>query len=302
MSSSIQIASPSENFSTLTSRYFKSKASSLYIFRKSWVPISTPPRAVLYLVHGYAEHCSRYERFGTFLSNNGIALHAFDWEANGQSEGEVRCYIPRIQNVADDLIQLATEVSPSPPGVPRFLLGHSTGGVVALQVLQKLQQPFFSGAIFTSIALYIDPSMDNAFNRLMGNALLSVWPTLAAVRGIPSGSISNDPEVAYIYDNDALVYHGDVRIATGMEIKALTEKGREADYLKQIKLPVSIFAYSEDKVVNVQGSEHLRTNVGSSDVSYRVFDGKEGGHELLFEQVYPQVHADIISFIERLSK
>jgi acylglycerol lipase len=298
---SLSIASSDENFKSLTTRYFKSKASGLYIFHKSWLPSASSTKAVLYLIHGYAEHCSRYERFGNFCSTNGIALHAFDWEANGQSEGTIRCYLPRIQNVADDLIQLATEVSPSPPGVPRFLLGHSTGGVVALQVLQKLQRPFFSGAIFTSIALYIDPSMDNAFNRVMGNALLNVWPSLAAVRGIPSGSISNDPEVSYIYDNDALVYHGDVRIATGMEIKALTEKGRDVEYLKQITLPVAIYAYSDDKVVNVQGSEHLKTNIGSKDISYRVYSGKEGGHELLFEQVYPQVHADILSFITRLS-
>ena len=58
----------------------------LTLFTQHWLP-DTPPRAVIILAHGYAEHSSRYAHVAAYLTAHGYAVYALDHRGHGRSEG-----------------------------------------------------------------------------------------------------------------------------------------------------------------------------------------------------------------------
>ena len=50
-----------------------------------WEAEHQPPRAVLTIMHGMAEHVDRYDDFAGFLAQNGIAVAAADMASHGKS-------------------------------------------------------------------------------------------------------------------------------------------------------------------------------------------------------------------------
>ena len=67
-----------------------------HLFRQSWYP-EGKPRAVMVIVHGLAEHSTRYTHVAEFLCGHGIAVETFDLRGHGQSEGR-RIYVNRFYN------------------------------------------------------------------------------------------------------------------------------------------------------------------------------------------------------------
>ena len=53
-----------------------------------WDAEHQPPRAVLTIMHGMAEHVDRYDDFAGFLAQNGIAVAAADMASHGKSISE----------------------------------------------------------------------------------------------------------------------------------------------------------------------------------------------------------------------
>ena len=53
-----------------------------------WEAEHQPPRAVLTIMHGMAEHVDRYDDFAGFLAQNGIAVAAADMASHGKSISE----------------------------------------------------------------------------------------------------------------------------------------------------------------------------------------------------------------------
>ena len=47
------------------------------------------PVAQVLILHGYLEHCGRYEEFGTYLSAHGISAMTFDLRGHGRSGGDL---------------------------------------------------------------------------------------------------------------------------------------------------------------------------------------------------------------------
>ena len=58
----------------------------LTLYTQRWTP-ARDVRAIVLLVHGYAEHCGRYDHVaGTFV-DQGAAVYAYDQRGHGRSEG-----------------------------------------------------------------------------------------------------------------------------------------------------------------------------------------------------------------------
>src|SRR5262245_46345972 len=98
------------------------------LFRRSWLPEGTP-RAVIALVHGYAEHCGRYAWAGEHLATAGYAVHAYDLRGHGHSPGP-RTLVRSMTEHLEDLAQFLATVRTEAEGRPIYLMGHSMGGNV----------------------------------------------------------------------------------------------------------------------------------------------------------------------------
>ena len=138
------------------------------IYYRLMLPPNEAPVGLVFLIHGYSAHFNRptYIPFLTELMDKGVAVATVDLEGHGYSDG-IRCYLPSIDAVLDDLEQLVdmvkngdAMVSSSDPydvsenehiaspeaqskahlvaQLPFFVGGQSLGGALALMLAQRL--------------------------------------------------------------------------------------------------------------------------------------------------------------------
>ncbi|RME45356.1 MAG: alpha/beta fold hydrolase, partial [Chloroflexi bacterium] len=101
----------------------------LKIFYQHWRP-ETDPRAVLVIVHGYAEHSGRYQHVAEYFVERGYAVYALDHRGHGRSEGE-RAYVDRYNDLLVDLRTFVELVRQRELARRIFMVGHSMGGALA---------------------------------------------------------------------------------------------------------------------------------------------------------------------------
>ncbi|HEX2299048.1 MAG TPA: alpha/beta fold hydrolase, partial [Pseudonocardiaceae bacterium] len=106
-------------------------ASAQSAYWQAWLP-DGEVRGVVVLVHGFGEHSARYGHVGTRLAEAGFAVYASDHRGHGRTEGR-RANIQRMALIVDDLGGFVWFAADRHPGLPVFMIGHSLGGLIALQ-------------------------------------------------------------------------------------------------------------------------------------------------------------------------
>ncbi|CAH3151114.1 unnamed protein product [Porites lobata] len=104
------------------------------IFTKYWKPSDKKPRALVFISHGYGEHCSRYERLGHALAEQGYLAFSQDHGMShpSRSEGE-RVQISDFSIYVRDVFKHIDQVTAdNNTGIPIFMFGHSMGGTIAV--------------------------------------------------------------------------------------------------------------------------------------------------------------------------
>ena len=116
-----------------------------------WLPDnSKTPSAFLQILHGMAEHGSRYERFAKFLNKNGIAVFCHDQRGHGDtaSDDEKGWFAEKDgwMRIARDAYELANYISSEYSSPRMFLMGHSMGSFLA-RTMMILYPNFYCGII-----------------------------------------------------------------------------------------------------------------------------------------------------------
>lgn len=124
---------------------FKDK-DDIEIFVYKWEP-ETPPKAVVQIVHGLAEHAKRYTRVAEALCNDGYACYANDARGHGRTagdltektlEGNAGVLGPNgWRGVVNDLHELTNIIKKEHPNLPIFLIGHSWGAMLSQDYIQE---------------------------------------------------------------------------------------------------------------------------------------------------------------------
>lgn len=119
-----------------------------------WEPEGRP-RAVLQIVHGIAEHVTRYDDFASFMANQGFLVVAEDHMGHGGSIGDngVPGYFEGgwFKAVAD-CHRLLSYTRLEQPDIPYILLGHSMGSFLVRTLLMKYPKCDISAAILSGTA------------------------------------------------------------------------------------------------------------------------------------------------------
>src|SRR5689334_20221070 len=87
-------------------------------------------KALLGIIHGYADHGDRYRHVMGALAEHGIGSIAIDLRGHGRALG-ARGFCNRFDEFLDDARELRRLVDERAKGAPMFLFGHSFGGLVA---------------------------------------------------------------------------------------------------------------------------------------------------------------------------
>lgn len=268
----------------LAARRFVSASSGLLLAHATWQPpAGVPARAVVYLVHGYAEHMGRYAAVASALTAGGFVVRALDLVGHGGSEGD-RAYLHSVAAVCADIVQLSTDVYGAADralGLPRFLLGHSLGGLLALRVASgDFGGGPWAGVVLSAPALSVDPRTDTPFNRFMARNLSAVWPQLQ-VAPLDVDALCTDPAVVADYKRDPLCFHGKLRVRTGAEVLAAIADARAA--VPRLHGPLLVLHGTADKICTVDGSRALAEDARRAGVALELKEYAGLFHEIFFE-------------------
>jgi alpha-beta hydrolase superfamily lysophospholipase len=249
----------------------------LSLYWKAWIP-DEKPKAILHLIHGYAEHASRYTNVVNELVPSGYAIFGTDHRGHGKSDGR-RGHVESFQDFIDDERQFVLEViRPAYPDTPCILVGHSMGSLIAINYAEQhpdgLKGIVLSGT--GSLPGKGVPKIIIALTKILSNIL----PKIHVKSPLPPEFISRDPEAVKAYVNDPLVYNVITpRLAHEMQ-KFLITGGENA---WRITKPILILHGSEDTAFS--GQKKLYETIGSPDKILKIYNG-------LRHEVYNELPAD----------
>jgi len=263
-------------------------AGAIELYYQRWRP-ERDPRAVLAIVHGFGEHSSRYPNVVNYYVPSGYAVYGFDHRGHGRSPGK-RGHINEWSEFRDDVRAFVQLVAMQEPNRPLFMLGHSLGGLIALEYV--LRDPTGLRGVIASSPLLVQAGLSPVVVT-MGKILSRVAPSTAIKTGLDASTISRDPAVVKAYQEDPLVHsYGTPRLSTEI---AAAQKWTNA-HAGELKLPLLLIVGSEDKLVPPEGGRRFFDAVTFADKQKLDYPGAY--HETHNDIIAPQVMADVERWLE----
>jgi alpha-beta hydrolase superfamily lysophospholipase len=116
-------------------------ADGVTVVYRRWLP-DGEVRGTVQIVHGASEHSGRYGRLAGALTARGVAVSAMDLRGHGRTAdssgvGRYGGTSSGVDAILQDVAELHRVMAEQHSDVPRFLLGHSMGSIVALAAAES---------------------------------------------------------------------------------------------------------------------------------------------------------------------
>jgi alpha-beta hydrolase superfamily lysophospholipase len=280
------------------------------------------PKAVVQVLHGMAEHSSRYARLAAALTAAGYATYAHDHRGHGTSISDASppghfADHDSWNRIVADAHAVNREIARRHPGVPIIVLGHSMGSFVLQQILFEHPGDMVAAAHSGSSG---KPPAKAAVGKLVArierarvgrrnpSPLLTrlsfgEYSKAFAPARTEFDWLSRDPAEVDAYIADPLCGFP-VSTQTWVDLlDALDRIARPSSVARVPKgLPLYLFAGDRDPVGDFgKGMKRLRdayTRAGITDVRLELYPG--GRHEMFNETNRQEVTADFIAWCNEM--
>jgi alpha-beta hydrolase superfamily lysophospholipase len=252
------------------------------------VPVAQP-RAVVGILHGYADYGARYAQVMDAWAERGITSLAIDLRGHGRAQGR-RGHCERFADYLDDAAELAAAVRAHAPGVPAVLFGHSFGGLIASSVAIAQDGPALAGqasgangrGFWKALALsspFFGVATEVPRIKIVAGRMMSrIFPAFAQGSGLHGNQMTHDEELARAYDADPLSFKT-VTARWFTETSAAQDAAIAA--APKLRMPLYCVVGAADAVVSVPRARAFFDAAGSTD---KTWDAREGlFHEVLNE-------------------
>ncbi|PHR20948.1 MAG: lipase [Sphingopyxis sp.] len=267
-----------------------SKAAGAKLHMQKWLP-DDPPKAIILLVHGYAEHAGRYRYFAKYCVSKGYAVFAVDHWGHGKSDGTPG-YVPDFSVFHDGVDELLAAATEEFSELPIILVGHSMGGLIGATYLLSNQSKFAACVLSgPAIKAAEEPS---AFLKGISGFLSRFFPKLGVLELDPNG-VSRDPQVVVDYLADPLVYNG--KMGARLAAEMLANMSTIQEHAGQITLPMLMLHGGQDSLAAVEGSRFLDGHISSSEKKLIIYP--ELFHEIFNEPEKENVLADMTDWLDK---
>lgn len=246
------------------------------LYWASAMPKDGAPKAVLAMIHGYADHGARYAHVRGALAEHGIGSITIDLRGHGRAAG-TRGYCSKWEEFLDDARELRRLAEERAKDAPLFLFGHSFGGLVATSsILENGPHPY-KGLVLS--APFFDLGLEVPRIKIAAAKIASrIYPKLALPSGLAGKDMTHDAAKAKEYDEDPLCFpKATARWFT--ESRAAQERARSE--AGRLTLPLYMLFGTEDRVASMSAAKRFFDAAGSAD---KTWDPKPGlFHEVLNE-------------------
>ena len=273
-------------------------AGHMQLYTQAWLPAAParaapPARAIVALVHGFGEHSGRYTYLAEALTAAGYALSGFDHRGHGHSPG-LRGHIDQFQEFLQDVTASLAVARALAPGAPIFLLGHSMGGLIALNY--AIRYPQGLQGVIASAPLLAQPNV-SAWMLTASKFLSRIKPDFSLNTGVNPQAISRDAAEVQRYGEDQYV-HSRASARFGTELTA-AQTWTQA-HAGELALPLLLYHGDADPLVPIAGSRTFYANVKVADKQWIEWPG--GYHESHNDLHRAEVFAAIVEWLDRHSR
>jgi acylglycerol lipase len=243
----------------------------------SWVPAGGQVKAVVFICHGLLEHSLCYYQIAIPLALDGYAILGIDHCSHGKSTG-TRGVIDDHTVLYKDFTAFCNEERAEYNGLPRFVLAHSLGCLIALVSIPQIRDltaVAFSGAAMVPGSASASPFGLTFLYPLTKTAAAGPITSLTGWAD-PKGPASPLKAEDVIWDLEEVDFRAkDPRrlppFITNKTANSALKLQKEAKMiLPKIVIPFLAFHGSEDKVCLPVGSEIIFAQAGTDPSQKRL--------------------------------
>ncbi|MCH8890934.1 MAG: alpha/beta hydrolase [Myxococcales bacterium] len=258
------------------------------MFRRSWLPRTS--ERIIVLVHGYGEHCGRYEHTASDLARAGFEVHAYDQQGHGRSGG-TRCHVRRFEHLLDDLEGFVAAVRAERPPLPVTVVGHSMGGLVVAAYASQ-RNPKVAGVVTSAAALSMPEDLSRA-RVIAAHVLKWLAPRISLASQLDPNALSRDPEVVRAYLEDPLVQR---RITASLASEIMS--AMKSTVAAAVRVPMLLLHGEDDPICPVAGSRSFFEQLTVTQRGLRTYPGLR--HEIFNEPERAAVLGDLVGWVREL--
>jgi alpha-beta hydrolase superfamily lysophospholipase len=234
-------------------------------FVQEWSP-EGEARAAIGLVHGLGEHTGRYDHVARRLTAAGYAMVGMDLPGHGRTEGTRGC--TSYDGACAEIDRLLKALEKRHPGKPRFLYGHSLGGVLVLYYVLS-SRPALRGAIVTSPLISTGQPVP-AVKVWLAKLMARLKPDFSFRSGLDQARLSRDPQVIQAYRQDPLVHD---RVSAILGLDMISRGAWILERAREFPLPLLLMQGGADRLVSVAATERLAGAIPAGRLTYQVWEG-----------------------------
>jgi alpha-beta hydrolase superfamily lysophospholipase len=251
------------------------------------------PRALLAIVHGLGEHSGRYAALAGALVERRFSVVSLDLPGHGEApgpRGDAPSWLVLRDQVVPAMFTVTRGLPGQPPDLPVVLLGHSLGGLLALDYALAHPRTVL-GVVASAAALKGVPPP--RIKVLLARMAARFAPGVAFPHGLDENGMSRDPEVLALRKSDPLVHD---RITPRLYFQLEEARVRVMAEARRLSVPTLLLHGAADRVVPPMGS--LEFNAVAPHGMVRLITYKDGYHEVFNDPVRDRVIQDLTGWLD----
>lgn len=233
-------------------------------------------RGIVIVSHGFGEHGGCYAHVAEAIGEaSRVDFLAPDLRGHGRSPGR-RGVVGRYQDLVEDIRSAIEWAARERPGLPRYLLGHSNGGLLAL-LLAAEPSLGLSGLITSNPSVKLAAHVP-AYKFALGRFLLRHAPGVTLSAKLAAEMMTRDPEMQRQHRVDPLRHS---RISAPLFFGMVDSGALAVERAGRIEIPTLMLVGADDHVSSPKGSALVFERLGTDDKTLRSYP--EMRHEPLNE-------------------
>ena len=251
------------------------------------------PRALVAVVHGLGEHCARYAALAADLVQARCSVAALDLPGHGEApgpRGDAPSWTQLREQVVPAMLTALRGLPGQPMDLPHVLLGHSLGGVLALDYAITHPRAIVA-AVATSPALRT--GLPPWWKLALGHAARLTAPGAGFAHGLDEGGMARDPEVLARRRDDPLVHD---RISPRLYFSFNEARQRVLREARRLQVPTLLLQGMGDRIVDPKGA--LEFNAAAPHGMVRLITYAGVYHEVFNDPDRIQAVRDLLGWLD----